>query len=788
VNTGTEGFLELVSPNHPADVWHPHRLVQFKKAMVVAAKTVIEAASARLLPEDGRHTWNGNGAIRAMRGISNTDFQLKVRFLTTPTKKRQAQGFVIENDSANWIRFGTYSLGTQLIAFASVSTNGEANLISEGVVPEKTAPYLRLTRTGDGWDGEYSLDGTTWTRIASFEHKIDVRSAGVFAGDAGQGAGYTAQVDFFESRSDPIADEDRAGVGREDVAPVARNDSYDIGPTGSIQVSAADGVLRNDLPDSSSRSGGDADLTRWEVTLSRHPAHGAIGLRPDGGFTYTAGPSYPGLDSFVYSVMNGKGGAESATVSLTSGNTGPKVATGGIAFSKLIVDDSMPLAHVALAADLDLDGDVDIVATSEASDTVAWFENDGELGFTRRDIDANLESAYPASLVDLDTDGDVDVLAGGYRSDEHVWYENKAAAGFQKHVIARQDGPHSILASDLDGDEDLDLVIAGQDANEIQWLRNDGRQRFTSHVIDAKTMGVKSALPVDLDGDGDTDLVAASFFDDTIAWYDNDGSMSFRKKVIDSAADGAYFASAADLDSDGDLDVVSASQLDNTIAWYRNEGGRFSKRAITEKAQAARFVTTADLDHDGDLDVISASVDDNAIAVHLNDGSANFASRIIDSAAIGAYGAVPADVNGDGVLDIVGASKNDGIVSILIQERAHELVADTGQTVTIGSAVLSATDNEQAPEDLRYELLAAPTLGTLWIEQGELREGATFTQADLNARRLSYKAGAEKGVTNLRLALSDGIAPPLVVSFRLTIGPEPVAGTKVSDDFDVATE
>ena len=81
----------------------------------------------------------------------------------------------------------------------------------------------------------------------------------------------------------------------------------------------------------------------------------------------------------------------------------------------------MPLTHIALAADFDLDGDVDIVSTSEQNDAVVWFENDGAGGFTPHDIDTNLESAYPASLADLDLDGDMDILAGGYREDQYVW-------------------------------------------------------------------------------------------------------------------------------------------------------------------------------------------------------------------------------------------------------------------------------------------------------------------------------------------------------------------------------
>jgi PKD repeat protein len=472
-------------------------------------------------------------------------------------------------------------------------------------------------------------------------------------------------------------------------------------------------------------------------------------------------------------------------VAVAAGNTPPILVTGTAGFSKTVVSAAMPLTHVALAADFDLDGDLDIVATSEQNNSVVWFENDGNFGFIPHDIDRKLGSAYPASFADLDLDGDMDVLAGGYRADQYVWYENLGAGTFTKHVIATQDGAHSIFAVDMDGDGDLDLGTAGQDSNTIAWYENDGSQSFTVHVIDTAALAAKSAVPLDFDGDGDIDIIVASFGDNTVAWYENDGFHNFTKRVVDGNARGAYFATAADLDGDGGLDIVAASQLDNTVAWYRNDGGTFTKKVL-RFAAAPRFVATADVDGDGDIDILSASVDDSTIALYVNDGAGNFATVIADGAAIGAYSAIPVDMNGDGLVDILGASKTDGTVSILFQKKVHNLLLAVGEVLTIDSSVLLAIDQEESPEELVYTLSHAPTMGVLRLAGAPLSVGGSFTQLDVEFGRISYDpTAAVDGRDSFALELTDGIAPPSRVTFTVTIGNRDIGSSGiVSDDFN----
>lgn len=127
-------------------------------------------------------------------------------------------------------------------------------------------------------------------------------------------------------------------------------------------------------------------------------------------------------------------------------------------------------------ADLDGDGDQDVLYTNgdavDLSSTmirpyhgVQWLENQGDLTFAYHPL-LRLYGAYRAVAADLDGDGDLDVVASSLVNDGDdparmslVWLENDGRQRFTSHGIA--DAPtHLITAdvADMDGDGLPDIV------------------------------------------------------------------------------------------------------------------------------------------------------------------------------------------------------------------------------------------------------------------------------------------------------------------------------------------
>ncbi len=265
------------------------------------------------------------------------------------------------------------------------------------------------------------------------------------------------------------------------------------------------------------------------------------------------------------------------------------------------------------AIDFDGDGDRDVLGADSFGDRIVWFENDGDQSFERHYIPSEVEHAYPA---DIDGDGDIDVLAVVPQDDGIAWYENDGNQAFTAHSITTNPGS-SLSASDVDGDGDTD-VLSDLGTGKIAWHENDGSQRFTEHTITTTYHGAASVYAADVDGDGDTDMVSAAKSLDDISWWENDGNENFTIRFV-GHANNPVSVIATDMDGDGDTDILSASYNDDQVAWYENDGNQnFSTHVITIAADNARKVLAADVDGDGDLDVLSASYDDGKIAWYEN--------------------------------------------------------------------------------------------------------------------------------------------------------------------------
>lgn len=239
-----------------------------------------------------------------------------------------------------------------------------------------------------------------------------------------------------------------------------------------------------------------------------------------------------------------------------------------------------PVAVVA--SDLDGDGDLDVLSASWEDDKIAWYENiDGAGTFgPQQIISTETDGAWSVFAADLDGDGDIDVLSGSLHDDKVAWFENLDGEGLfsSLHVISTEaDALRSVFAADLDGDGDIDVLSASQLDEKLAWYENtDGLGSFgPEQIISFQANGPSSVFAADIDGDLDLDVLSASNGDEKVAWYENlDGAGNFGpQQIISTAVVDPFRIFAVDLDGDDDIDVLSASGTSGntgTIAWHEN--------------------------------------------------------------------------------------------------------------------------------------------------------------------------------------------------------------------------
>ena len=582
--------------------------------------------------------------------------------------------------------------------------------------------------------------------------------------------------------------------------PLAAGDEYEIPAETHLTVPAEEGVLRNDT------GVGDDHL---QALLVADVSFGSLTLFADGSFEYTPQAGFHGQELFTYRASGGTGISAPATVTIevtpveptetpepsetpeptetpepsetpetpeppdTTVNLAPRIVSGEMAFSSQTVGVDVDETHAVVAADLNGNGHIDVVATDYVDGAIFWYENRDGI-FTERVLDPNLVGAYPLHVADVDLDGDFDVLAAGYDSDTFVWYRNDGSGNFTRNDInTAADGAHSIITSDVDSDGDLDLVTASQDAGTISWYENTGDEQFVQHVIDRGAEDAKRAAAADIDGDGDIDIAAASYKIDEVAWFENDGNQLFTKHIANSTVDGAYFVDIADVDSDGDMDLFSASQIDDTIAWYRNDGvAGFTRQNMDTTADGARTVIAVDLDRDGDIDAVAASRNADAVTWYENDGAGNFQRRMLNDDINGAYGVFAIDMDIDGDVDVLSTSHSAGKIELHAQYRLHNVQVEKGALLVFEPALLQTLDADQSAEELLYSIESTPLYGQVELDGLALTTGATFTQQDVDTGRVAYRhMGTSSERDRFTFTVSDGATDlqPLTGSFSLEI-------------------
>ncbi len=318
------------------------------------------------------------------------------------------------------------------------------------------------------------------------------------------------------------------------------------------------------------------------------------------------------------------------------------------------------------AADLDGDGDQDLVATQLFNGGAYVFENLGGGAWTTETVTALGPSLGEVVVADLDGDGDPD-LAGTLNTSAQVgWVENLGGLTFgPMRVAATGANPIGLVAEDLDADGDLDLAVAAGNANQVQILDNDGAGGFgAARVAAAMTTPVRLGA-ADVDGDGDPDLVvhASTGGLDPFSWLPNVGGTFGAPVPITADCADCDELVLGDLDGDADPDLLVASG--GGVALFAGTGAGFAAERRLELTSARyQQLALVDLDGDGDLDPLVDVRD--SLAWQENLGGLVFGAVEDLEVGQGATDLVAADLEGDGTLEILlGGSTWIGVSPVL---------------------------------------------------------------------------------------------------------------------------
>lgn len=325
--------------------------------------------------------------------------------------------------------------------------------------------------------------------------------------------------------------------------------------------------------------------------------------------------------------------------------------------------------HQLLAADLDLDGHLDLVTATTggmAADgrvEVRWGDGAGGFDETTELVAGHAPWAVAAGDVDGDGLGDVVAAESGTGfATVRVFRHGRARSFAAAPSLTAESFPIGIICADFDGDGARDLVVAANVGSPaLTFFRGHGDATFAPGAPVAGSGGYHATrlASADLDLDGHLDLAMSHDSGCRVFRGHGDGTFSSAGSAGTSVLTEAV--AAGDLDGDGLPDLATVEIYSSLLRIARGHGdGTFTTIASLATGGFPRDVAIADLTGDGRADVVVPCQSEGRLRVWCGLGSGAFAPPQLFAAPPEPMAVAAGDWDEDGLTDLAAVERNLG--------------------------------------------------------------------------------------------------------------------------------
>ena len=275
---------------------------------------------------------------------------------------------------------------------------------------------------------------------------------------------------------------------------------------------------------------------------------------------------------------------------------------------------------------------------------------------------------------DIDNDGDLDIVVAGefqrnllfFNDGTGVFNEDPARLFPEKNTVDGFPGEDSedIVFADFDQDTDIDILFVSEDSDFHELLVNDGNGLFTFIAYEFPPSTGNAVAVLDLNNDDFPDVVIGNNGQNNVYINNQDLTFTPENNRWPVNSEGTQDLKLIDLDNDGDMDIIEGIDLGsnniliNTNGFFAEENNRLPNTGLILET---RKISLGDVNNNGFDDIYVSTVNFIGTAnlqnrLYINDGNGFFTDATVTNLPLSLQNTLDAvfmDYDFDDDLDII---------------------------------------------------------------------------------------------------------------------------------------